>query len=187
MDRVAEVEYRDIPGWLGYRAGSDGTIWSRWRRRGRGIGRGKGSETYLSDGWHKLRPAFYSGKYQQVVLCIDGRQITRKVHHLVLEAFDRPCPWGMECCHNDGNPSNNCLRNLRWDTSKNNNADKHQHGTVNHGTRNGMAKLTEEGARDAKRRLRNGESRRSIAARLNVSIAAIGKIARNQGWQHIGI
>lgn len=51
------------------------------------------------------------------------------VHRLVLAAFVGPCPSGMEGCHNDGNPLNNSVDNLRWDTHRNNEADKRRHGT----------------------------------------------------------
>jgi hypothetical protein len=45
------------------------------------------------------------------------------VHPLVLEAFVGPRPPGMECCHTDGDKTNNALSNLRWDTKKANELD----------------------------------------------------------------
>jgi len=59
----------------------------------------------------------------------DGRAEMRLVHHLVLEAFVGPRPEGMECCHGDGNPGNNRLENLRWDTHTSNMLDMKAHGT----------------------------------------------------------
>lgn len=53
----------------------------------------------------------------------------RLVHRLVLEAFVGPCPEGMEGCHGDGDPTNNSLGNLRWDTATSNQLDKVRHGT----------------------------------------------------------
>lgn len=50
------------------------------------------------------------------------------VHRLVLESFVGPCPEGWECCHNDGDPTNNRLENLRWDTRSNNGHDRVRHG-----------------------------------------------------------
>lgn len=46
------------------------------------------------------------------------------VHRAVLESFVGPCPVGMQACHKDGNPSNNRIYNLRWDTHMNNELDK---------------------------------------------------------------
>jgi hypothetical protein len=66
--------------------------------------------------------------------------------------FRGPCPPGMEACHNNGDPTDNRLCNLRWDTHANNEADKIRHGTYFirarlKGERNGNSKLTEEEVR----------------------------------------
>ena len=55
------------------------------------------------------------------------------IHRLVLEAFEGPCPEGMEGCHHDGNPTNNRIENLRWDTRRSNVADALRHGTHSNG------------------------------------------------------
>lgn len=53
----------------------------------------------------------------------------RTVHTLVMRAFVGPPPPGMEVCHEhlDYHPR---LSGLRYDTRKNNHADKHRHGTM---------------------------------------------------------
>jgi hypothetical protein len=53
----------------------------------------------------------------------------RRIHRLVLQAFVGPCPAGQECCHGDGDPSNNVLSNLRWGTRSDNRRDSVGHGT----------------------------------------------------------
>lgn len=53
------------------------------------------------------------------------------VHVLVLEVFVGPCPSGMEGCHANGDPSDNRLVNLRWDTHSANMRDAMRHGTHN--------------------------------------------------------
>lgn len=50
------------------------------------------------------------------------------VHVLVLEAFVGPRPEGYDGCHNDGDPTNNHLSNLRWDTRSANSYDCVKHG-----------------------------------------------------------
>jgi DNA-binding XRE family transcriptional regulator len=52
------------------------------------------------------------------------------IGHLVLFAFEGPCPENCEMCHNDGNPTNDCIENLRWDTHAANMQDASRHGTV---------------------------------------------------------
>jgi len=48
----------------------------------------------------------------------------------------------MECCHGDGDRTNNCLENLRWGTKRSNQADRLRHGTHNRGERHKSSKLT---------------------------------------------
>ena len=64
-----------------------------------------------------------------VTLISDGRKFTKLVHTLVLEAFVGARPRGMEACHNNGDPGDNTLGNLRWDTHKENVRDTIRHGS----------------------------------------------------------
>jgi hypothetical protein len=64
-----------------------------------------------------------------VGLSRDGVVTLYFVHRAALEAFCGPCPPEMEGCHGDGNPANNNLSNLRWDTRSNNHLDAVRHGT----------------------------------------------------------
>lgn len=75
----------------------------------------------------RLKP--HKDGYQVVTLHKEGRRKNRMVHQLVLEAFVGPCPSGQQTCHNNGDPSDNRVENLRWDTQKENMADKRRHGT----------------------------------------------------------
>lgn len=59
----------------------------------------------------------------------------RYVHRLVLEAFVGPCPDGMVGCHEDDDPDNNHLENLRWDTISQNNYDMVRNGNHNFASR----------------------------------------------------
>ncbi|MFF1540504.1 NUMOD4 motif-containing HNH endonuclease [Microbacterium sp. NPDC058269] len=59
-----------------------------------------------------------------IPLSRNGVQTMKQVHRLVLEAFVGPCPAGQEACHWDGDPTNNKLENLRWDSHTANEADK---------------------------------------------------------------
>lgn len=78
-----------------------------------------------------LRPsASKSGGHLRVILWVRGEPISAQVHVLVLEAFVGPCPGGMECCHNNGNPKDNRIENLRWDTHKANMADRVKHAAA---------------------------------------------------------
>ena len=67
--------------------------------------------------------------YPFVHLCTPGKSQMRTVHSLVAEAFIAARPEGMEVCHNDGDPTNNHVDNLRYGTRSDNMLDKVRHGT----------------------------------------------------------
>ena len=69
------------------------------------------------------------GGYRLVSLWDQGKGQTRHVHSLVAEAFIGTRPEGTEVCHNDGNPANNHLDNLRYGTPSENKLDQVLHGT----------------------------------------------------------
>lgn len=66
------------------------------------------------------------------------------VHSLVALVFIGPRPPKMQVCHNDGNPKNNCVSNLRYGTQKENSADASKHGVLGKlkGPKASAAKLT---------------------------------------------
>lgn len=100
--------WKSIPGWP-YEVSDKGEV-----RNGRGV---------------LLNGSIDPDGYPKVCLSgPQGAQKSFKVHHLVLEAFIGPRPDGYDGCHNDGNPGNNHLPNLRWDTKGSNAQDRLYHG-----------------------------------------------------------
>lgn len=93
-----------------YLVSRDGQIWSR--------AAGRPKAQYPRAGGH-----------MRASLSVNGKSRALYVHRLVLEAFVGPCPEGMEGCHNNGNPADNRLENLRWDTRSENVYDAVRHGT----------------------------------------------------------
>lgn len=71
-----------------------------------------------------LRPGRATAGHQTVAL---GRDNSRLVHQLVLEAFLGLAPTDCEARHLDGNPANNRFDNLVWDSRSNNGRDKKWH------------------------------------------------------------
>ena len=68
------------------------------------------------------------GGYPVVCLYSQDKGQVRTVHSLVAESFFGPRPEGMEVCHNDGDPANSRLDNLRYGTSRENKLDTVRHG-----------------------------------------------------------
>lgn len=110
------------------------------------------------------------------------RQKSYFVHTLELAAFVGERPEGFEGCHNDGNPQNNALTNLRWDTTSSNQMDRVAHGTSNRGVRNRAAKLDEATARWIKSRLTAGEKVGALAEEFGLWHGAISAIKNERTW-----
>lgn len=167
---------RPIDGFPGYRICDGGQVWSNHRQSG-GIAP-----------WHTVKP-FASSKdgRLQVKMYVDGRRRLPIVSRLVLQTFVGPCPLGLECCHNDGDATNNFVYNLRWDTKKNNAADTKRHGRAGIGERNRAAKLREKDIVDIFRLSREGFSRLEIARKYGVTPNNICKILNRDNWSHVPI
>lgn len=80
----------------------------------------------------ELVPEMRHTGHLRVTLSKDGLVQRLWVHRLVLEAFVAPRPDEQEGCHNDGNPLNNNVSNLRWGTKKSNAKDRVLHGNDFH-------------------------------------------------------
>lgn len=169
-------EWRQVPGYEGrYEVSSLGRVRSLPNSR---------RKTVLIC---KLSPHKSGHLLVNLTRCVGGihKQKVHWVHRLVLEAFVGPCPVGLECCHGDGNPANNKLENLRWDSHVKNMQDKYSHGTHNIGEQNPMRKLTVEQVKEVKGLIERGESDESIAAKFDVTKFAIKSIRRGSNWRNV--
>lgn len=120
-----------------------------------------------------------------VTLCKYGQSKEYLVHRLVLFAFIGPCPPGMEACHfPDTNPSNNNLDNLRWDTPKNNHADKIKSGTTAKGESNPRARLSDNAIRVILAS-RSHVKASYLAQLFNTDDAMIYRIWSRKAWRHV--
>lgn len=72
---------------------------------------------------------YWNETYFSVCLHQDGQQRNKRVHALVTEAFYGPRPSDLQVCHNDGNPCNNHLANLRYGSPSDNGRDRSHHQT----------------------------------------------------------
>lgn len=114
-------------------------------------------------------------------LYVKAKRYHMTPHKAVLEAFVCPRPKGLEGCHYDGNPLNNNLENLRWDTPKNNHADMVRHGNHFKGHSNKQAKLTQEQANAIKI---DNRIQRRIAEEYKVSPQTICRIKKGLTYIH---
>lgn len=82
--------------------------------------------------------------YVVLHISVDGRRQSIGAHRLVALAFHGQPQRGQECCHNNGNPSDNRPDNLRWDSHLENNRDRLRHGNYARGRDHHQAKFTKE-------------------------------------------
>jgi hypothetical protein len=155
------VTYRVVPGVPGRLVGDDGSYW-------------------------RLKPIKPSSRgYSYIKVCDRKVRIYSTLQEMILTAFVGPRPEGKECCHNDGNPRNNRLSNLRWDTHQANIADKKIHGTELVGSKSNPAKLTESQIPEIRRLLKLGLSCGEIGKMFGVCKGTISVIGLGYTWIHV--
>ena len=141
-----------------------------------------------------LSPTPMKTGHFQVYLCKNKIKKHHLVHRLMMEAFVGPCPDEMECCHNDGNPTNNYLTNIRYDTHKANSDDMKIYGTscarkiLPKGSINGFSKLIEDDVIKINVLLNEGRlTQREIAKIFNVERSTITLIHNKKTWRHVDV
>jgi hypothetical protein len=78
-----------------------------------------------------MRPKIDSDGYPFVSLCRGPEIIQRKVHRLILETFEGPCPDGMQTRHLNDVHDDNRFSNLYWGTPLENVTDRIINGGYN--------------------------------------------------------
>lgn len=169
---------KPIPNYPGYFADTKGNIWSARTR-------GPGNKNRMSSELKKLKPSRDSYDYFVVTLYGDKKHV-RNIHQLILETFVGPRPEGLETCHNDGNPLNNKLDNLRWDTRLSNRKDMIKHGGSTRGERHPNVKLTELEVMEIKKLLEKEQmTHNQIGKMFGVHRNTITTINTGKRWGHI--
>lgn len=133
-----------------------------------------------------LKPSANKFGYQHISLSKNGVVKTHRVAKVILSAFcgDKPFEKA-HVAHNDGNPSNNKLTNLRWATALENQYDVLRHGNRCNGEDVFGAKLKADDIIRIRQRILNGERNKPIAEDFGVSISTIHLIRHNRIWRHV--
>lgn len=169
--------WQPVAGWPGYEVSDAGNVRSFWRRQ-RGA---NGTVAIDQDRPRQMRPHRTPAGYLNVRLTKAGKTRLVFVHVLVLTAFVCPRPKGADGCHNDGTRDNNHLHNLRWDTRRGNQSDRHRHGTAHVGERHPNARLTWEDVR-AIREDASGRSMSALGRAFGVSGSTISRVRSGEIW-----
>jgi len=160
--------WRAIPDFPGYEVSDHGRVRSYLKNR-KLQGGPTGFEWIVCKKPQRILKQNMRGQYPYVVLRDGPRNWTVKVHTLVLIAFVGPRPDGLMCCHNDGDPTNNHLDNLRWDTGSANMQDMIRHGRYKNGPALAARKFNASEIQQIRIERRNGAVYRELAKRWDTT------------------
>lgn len=173
---MSKEEWRDVDGYEGvYRVSSRGRV----MRVAGGMGAIPG---------RVLRPQRAGRGYLQVILCVNCRVETKKVHRLVAEAFLPRPPGCNEVNHKNGDKTDNRVENLEWVTHSQN--LKHAHRVLGvkavRGEAHGCSKLTRHDVKKIRRLYAAGNhTYQELGEMFGVASPTIGQIVRREHWKHI--
>jgi hypothetical protein len=157
--------WRPVAGWEGYEVSS-------W-------GRVKGKRVEI------LVPARNEG-YHTVTLSRGPETTNARVSILVATAFLGPPPFdGAHAAHNDGDKDNNRVRNIRWASALENQADVERHGNRPKGSAVVGARLKEADIPVIRQRALKGERYADIASDFGISISSVSMIKLGRTWRHV--
>lgn len=176
-----QEEWKDIPSYKGYyQASNFGNV----RSVDREIKKRNGKKEYRKGVF--LKPNMDDIGRLGVCININGKKNTKGIGVLVAEAFFGTRPQGMFVCHNNGNPADNRLENLRYDTPSGNINDMRKHGTFLEGETSPRAKLTDEQVlqiRDyAEKHI---YSLAELARMYKLGETTVRHIVHNTRWKHL--
>lgn len=122
------------------------------------------------------------GGYPTVDIYRKGVAQTVTIHRLVMLAFVGPAPDGLEVCHGNGDPLDNRLENLRYDSRRANRADGIRLGEVPLGEDRVTAKLTWADVDRIREMALFGARHADVAAIFDIHRNHVGKILRREQW-----
>lgn len=180
-DELKNEVWKDIPGYENlYQISDLGRVKSLYR-----------IVSHSTSGYLRLKERILSvGKDDinrlSVNLCKNGQAKVFRVHCLVMMVFVGQRPKNYDVCHNDGDPTNNRLSNLRYDTRKNNEKDKIKHGTLCNGEKHPNSKLKKDDVLEIRRLYSRGVlSQYEIAKIYGLHQVTVSQIILYKRWKHI--
>ena len=183
MNKLKIEQWRTILDYEGiYEVSNQGQVRSldRIDYRGRQL-KGKILKSYINKDGYKL-----------IVLCKNGNPISYRVHRLALLTFIGICPDDMIGMHQDDNPGNNHLNNLKWGTHKENTEQiikRNRHNpNPSFGEMNGQSKLIESDIIMIRKLYVPHDRKygtRSLARQYEVGRTTIQNIIHRITWKHI--
>jgi len=160
--------------------------------RTQGTGKRRKLPVLLHGGYSRKRNRGFLPYHYYLLRSITGDKVYRLAGRLVLEAFVGPTPDGTEVSHINGDPLDDRLDNLAWESHKDNMARINGNGK-RYTAEQVRAMIAERDARkiNAKRvkeireLLEEGLTIRQLACRYDVSHQTIYNISRKATWKNV--
>jgi len=168
-----QEQWKEIPGYPTYQVSDHGNA--------------RSVKQFASSGYKIKNLSIIVDKrgYSRIPVRKNGKPKLVSLHRVILIAFRGDCPPGHESCHNDGDPTNNFLYNLRWDTLSKNWCDRFQHGTATTGTTNPSAKLTVDEVIEIRKLHKTGHSLSHLSDKYNICRSNVHSIVTNKTWKYV--
>ena len=162
----------DIPGYPGYRADSNGDIWSCLRTGPRTI-------TSYTNTWKKLTKTKRKSDGRYVVGVNNKRIVASK---LIILAFKGPPPLGKNLCrHFNDDKSNNKPSNLFYGNDKDNSQDSIRNKKFPIGENSGRSKISDEEIYNLRKMYSTGNyTQAKLSSIFNICNAHVSEILRNK-------
>lgn len=172
------VTWKPVPGFPGYEASLDGEVRSYYRKQKiPGVAGDKTTWEIVRDIPPRILGSVDKPRLPIILYDEHGKRHQLPIYHVVLITFVGQRPGGMECCHADGNPANNAVSNLRWDTRRNNILDiprKERRAMAARAAQN-RTLVDDSTFQEIMHRLNNGAVGRHLAQEFGVSESTISK------------
>jgi hypothetical protein len=157
-----EIEFRDIPGFPGYQATSDGRVWSGKR----GI---------------FLKPHTIKNRYERINPSVNGKRIVTSLHGLIASAFLGPKPNGFCIDHINEIKTDNRPENLRYLTIGDNVRAWAKNNKARSSARRAK-KMTPGLVKELRMLHSAGVTWKDLYKKYNLSKAQTAKIITKQAW-----
>jgi len=170
----------DMPKFPGYRIDTNGDVWSCWNNGG------------IKTQNYKKHIGVLDKNGYKIYLIKNNKKIKKgyRAHRLIADHFISNPLNKPFVCHNDSNPQNNKLSNLRWDDGKGNMKDRKSRGLygLNFGEKNGSAKLSKEEVVLIKMLKRDSLlSNVRVGKIFNISRTSIYNIVNSKNWSYVKV
>ena len=179
MPDIINEQWLPIPGYEGFYSVSNlGRVRSEDRNI---INQGSGRVNFIKG--KILKCSEMPSGHFRVNLSINSKIQSVTVHSLVLLAFVGRRPDGADICHNNGNPGDNRLENLRYDTRTANIADSKAHGTFSEAEIHPFAVLSNAQVLEIYNSVKSPAS--ELARKYGVGVGTIQGIWRGDRWKSV--